>query len=200
MNIENLQLVARNNTSETLLRLFLTMQQKSNQTNLDSFWNYLMKSGNNLDQNLYMNFFKELQDAGVGFLTNYRDQKFTKFLWNYNIKDVSEQILFPNKLVKIRPAIEEEKEEETIIPEVIVEKKKRGRPKGSKNLSVETDTHEDFIETIKRRGRKPSTKGVVTKEIIFMFTTSKGTVLPFELQDAERLLQQVEQIKSQISA
>lgn len=217
MNIEQLQLISRNITSDTLLRLFFNMRQISNETNLESFINYLTKTGNIIDINEYHNFFKELQTCGVGFLVDYhtKTNQFRKFRWKYSIKDVSEQILYPNRMVKIKPAVEEETiEEETVIPtenEMNETKRGRGRPKGSKNK--DSDILESHIETtnptgeVKRRGRPagtrnkmPTTIRVPSKEVVFMFSNSKGDLIPFNLNDAESLIKQVEKIKENISA
>lgn len=213
MKIEQLQLINRNDTVDILLKIFVSSQEISNQTNLDSFNNFLKKKGNYIDDKLFFNFFKELQDSGVGFLTNYNGQRFTKFLWNYSLKDVSEQILFPNKMVKIRPTLEEELEEvkDEVIPEGenMDKPKRRGRPKGSRNLSrqpIQSTVEEvrEKVEAATPKSGRPKAGLIkygqrISKDVVFMFTTSKGEFVPFELKDAERLLQQVEQIKSQLN-
>jgi hypothetical protein len=200
MNVEQLQLINRNQTSDTLLHLFANSKQVSNETNLETFYKFLINKGNAINQIDFRNFFRDLEAADVGVL---HDNKFT---WKFSLQDISEQILNPNKMVNIRPS--NIKEEEWTFMEQEV--KRRGRPKGSKNrpqlntVIMPQENQQAIVEQqptiIKRRGRpKGIRQQAPSKEIIFMFTTSKGRVIPFNLDDADKLIKQVEEVKSQLT-
>src|SRR5690349_9798451 len=128
MNIEQLQLVARNETSNVILNLLVHSKTISNETNVDSFWLFLKNKGYNLNSDNYHNFFKQLVDAGVGVFEE------NIFIWKYSFQDVSEQILHPNKIVNIRFAQNPKEKEKEMKLEQTMEtpaKRKPGRPKGS---------------------------------------------------------------------
>jgi hypothetical protein len=184
MNIEQLQLVNRNETSTMLLKLFTTMHQISDETNLVSFYNFLIKKGNNIIKSQYDSFFKELEEMDIGYLSPNGI-----FKWNFNIKDVSEQILFPNKMIKIRSLNQPEEKEVEDMAQV---KRSPGRPKGSRNKGNEPTP----TRTVERPSLAPTMPP--EKEVIFLFTTNKGKHIPFNLSDAERLIQQLQEIKQQM--
>jgi hypothetical protein len=205
MNIENLQLINKSETSNTVLRFLSKSTAISNETNLESFMHFLNRKHIGVSPNDYYQLFKDLETMGVGALVPFNGKPQGKFIWHYSFKDVSDQILNPNKMVNIKSALEEqeeiEKEEKEMEP-----MKRRGRPKGSRNKprDVLPSLSEESKEVIAARRpgrprviRRPSTQ--LSKDIIFMFTSSDGKSIPFHLSDAENLIKQVELIKSQIA-
>jgi hypothetical protein len=66
----------------------------------------------------YIKLFMDLEDAGVGTIVQI-DSSTKKFVWRYSLRDVSEQILNPNKQMEIKP-----------VEADLSSKGKRGRPVG----------------------------------------------------------------------
>jgi len=165
MNIEKLQLINRNETTNTILKLWARSNPKSNETNVDSFKMYLFNKGYSINKDEYFRLFNQLEECGVG---KFVDK--SNFVWNHSLKEVSEQILSPNKIIIGKP---EEKG--------IVMKKGRGRPKGSRNKPKE----------VKRR--------TVIKDVVFVFTNYKGEAVPINLIDADRLVKEITKIKEQFA-
>lgn len=96
------------------------------ETNLINYERKLLNSGKKIIHGEYLQVWKMLQDLGVGSLIIGRNKTPTRFIWNYNLKDVAKSVKYKQPL----------KEETTIPPQASVpvsSKRGRGRPKGSKN-------------------------------------------------------------------
>lgn len=210
MNTEQMQVLNKNETNNILCRLFLKMSQKSGETNLESFFNHLKKKGNFLDKEDYNKFFDDLENIEINNIPiGYTNQNGI-FIWNYCFNDVSEQILFPEKTVNIRllneqpaqtPAVNpvqeaptQKKEENQMSPK----KKGRGRPKGSRNKNNAETSPNRPVERAKEEVIPKGLTNGLHQEVVFMFTNSKGRTLPFNLEDAEKLIEQVKDIKQHL--
>lgn len=206
--IENLQLIKRNDTVDLMLRIFLRSRQISNETNIETFKIFLMNKGNRINESDYYNFFENLEGFGFG---HFKDDY--TFIWKYSLHKVAEQILYPNRLVKLEPEmdtdLEVEKETTKIMP----------RPKGSKNKPKETNEESQIhineikeaplelkdTPQVKKRGRPAGWKKEIQQPygvrpglktgIIFVFTTSDNRTIPLNLDDADKLVRQVEEVK-----
>lgn len=196
MKIEQLQLIERNETSDIVLKWLSRSKPVSNDTNLESFISFLINKGNNINAIDFFRLFKQLEEAEAGSITSYKGQHPSKFVWHYSLQDVCQQILNPNRMMNIHSINEEKEESENIV----TIKRGRGRPKGSRNEKIVNDQQPAVAQSVaKPRGRPRGYRPSQNREIVFMFTTSKGTNILFNLNDAESLIKQVESIKAQIA-
>lgn len=169
MNIEQLQLIKRTPTANTVLKFFSNRERISNDTSLESFRAFLTRNGYTIDKGEFEQLFRELEGAGAGKLVEYNGKPAGKFIWSYSLRDVSDQILNPNKLVAFG---DKQSIEPMIVP--LAPKKRAGRPKGI-----------------------PKPK-VTLVEVIFPFYTEDEELIVFKLRDAERLVAQVQSIKAKL--
>lgn len=194
IKIEQLQLINKNNTADCLLRFLERSTAKSNQTNLDSFTNHLKKIGFMINKNDFVRFFVDLEEAGAGQLVPFRENPQGKFIWSYDLQAIADQALNPNKLIDLdfKPLTIVEEKKEVVMPKAIesqvvsIAKKQRGRPKGAKNKKA---------SLLPRKEGKPVYSQQAPREILFIYTTKRGQMIPMCLEDVDLLNKQAEQIR-----
>lgn len=169
MIIEQLQLVRRNETSNNVLKFFSQRQRISNETNLESFQSYLVRSGYTIKKDDYFNLFQDLESVGAGKLVNYDGHNMGKFIWTFSLRDVSDQILNPNKVVDLSSLAGNE----------TTPTRKRGRPKGYRpSLKVSKDDPFKSLETV------------------YVFNLGEGKYMPLKPKEIHLLLDQINSIKA----
>jgi len=177
MNVEDLQLIHRSQTANEVLKFFSQRQRISNETTLDSFKNYLSRLFKVNTEEFY-NLFVELQEAGAGKLVEHQGKQRGKFIWNYSLRDVSEQILNPNKKIDLQPLI------------------------ATESNGTKTATITPLDQAPKRtRGRQPkaATTPKAEGEVVYIaFKTSKGECIPISLTDADRLFEEVKIVRAKL--
>lgn len=179
MQVEDLQLVSRTVTANSLLKHFLSRQRISPDTALDALKSYLIRQKVEVNKDDFYKFFGELEEAGVGELQEYLGNKRGRFVWYYSLRDVSEQILNPNKKIEIRSMDQ---------TEVLNKRKSRGRPVG---YSPKVPLKNVLVE-----GKRPPS--FVQDNVIFLFTTDAGEPVTLKLAEAERLVKQIGLFKSKL--
>lgn len=117
----------------------------------------LIKEGRKIVDKDYIQFWKDLQDAGVGSIVYGRRGKADRFEWHYSLKKVAEAAS-QGKNTEV-PTLKGVKNSRVIL-------RKRGRPPGSKNLSLVpnevTPTFEDApVETNKPRANMSSAERIL---------------------------------------
>lgn len=177
MQVEDLQLVARTQTANNLLKHFLSRQRISSDTALEALKSYLHRQGVDVHPEDFIKFFSDLEEAGVGELQEYHGNKRGKFIWYYSLRDVSEQILNPNKKIEIRSMDQ---------TEVLNRRKPRGRPVGFSPKATTPKADAPKVEVLKH------------ENVIFLFTTDSGEPVTLKLTEAERLVKQIGLFKQKL--
>lgn len=208
MKVENLHLINKTSTSRIIFTFLSKCNPISNTTNLVTFKEFLEDKFQINSKDFYQTF-DDLEDQEVGSFSSAQPNVFT---WHYNLKDVSEQIVYPNKQVTIREAEEatmSRKPRNKIISKPLTFRLKevapidikvdqptskverRGRPKGAKNKPKVTKSYEYL--TPKKEVKR---EGLITGEVIFFFTNKIGKRIPFRLDDVEDLVAQAKEVQS----
>lgn len=220
MNLDKLKVINKTNTSNTIFKWLAGCNPISSTTNLVTFKEFLEKKFELSEQDFY-NVFDSLEDAEIGFFSSAQPNIFH---WEYNITDVVDVALHPNKKVNVRKyeEIMERKPKKKLIqpasvppltfnlkevlnaPQKLVEqpekaaepeskpvmiKKHRGRPPGAKNKIAPKTKKPVIGDTV---------SNPLTREVIFFFTTRRGTKIPFRLDDVEDLVAQAKEIQAVI--
>src|SRR5690349_24957168 len=102
MNIEELQLITRTETANIIINFFSKNKKTSNEILLRFLKSNLIKKGNTINETQFLRFFKELEEIGVGAHNDFNGQPSGRFVSSYNLYDIADQILNPNKMVNIR--------------------------------------------------------------------------------------------------
>lgn len=219
MNLDKLKVINKTNTSNTIFKWLAGCNPISSTTNLITFKEFLEKKFELSEQDFY-NVFDSLEEAEIGFFSSAQPNIFH---WEYNITDVVTTALHPNKKVNIRKyeEIMERKPKKKLIqpastpltfnlkevlnvPQKLMEqpekapepeskqvmiKKHRGRPPGAKNKIAPKTKKPVIGDTV---------SNPLNREVIFFFTTRRGTKIPFRLDDVEDLVAQAKEIQAVI--
>ncbi len=229
MNTDKLQSVNINNTSRIIFNLLAGSKPVSNETNVESFKIFLKKRGFAITDDEFYRAFDELEETGAGYYSSVRP---TVFVWNYNLRDISEKIMNPARKIELRaetihpePVKTELKlvqKEETVSKRIIVPTPKptptaqpapargRGRPPGAKN-KPKVARKPAPARVLSSRPAKPSERPApvpgdfvarpeVLRELVLCFTTKKGKMLTLSMEDADALIKQVQQVRSELGA
>lgn len=216
MNVDELQLVNRNKTSMIIFQLLAGSAPVSNETNVESFKTFLKKRGFEINEDDYYKAFDDLEDVKVG---NFDATQPSKFVWKYNLKDVSEQIVYPNKRVDIRES--ERAPRRQIIPErtdmtptpnrpqatkpPMPTKRPPGRPPGAKNKPKAAPATTPALQSARPKAqasRRPSIVGkqvLPNADVIFFFKTRRGKLISLTLEDADDLVSQVSEMRAELT-
>lgn len=205
-------LVKANETSTTLSNIFSRRStQKSPETNLMSFWNFLSNKGHRLNREDYIQYFEDMEGIEAGHLV-YDGGNPIKFIWKYNFQDIANKIQNPNRPIELRLAppdktIEEraaEVRKSTAVEikenlqgdfklmkgqEQVMPVKKRGRPKGSKNLNMGSPSTQEVVQSFPSRRRVLKTDGGIAPRLYSM--DSSGVLAPVDMTEVSDLLQKI---------
>lgn len=222
MNLDKLKVINKTNTSNTIFKWLAGCNPISNTTNLVTFKEFLEKKFELNEQDFY-NVFDSLEEAEIGFFSSAQPNIFH---WEYNITDVVTTALHPNKKVNVRKyeEIMERKPKKKLIQpasvpltfnlkEVLNDPNQSKLPLAAITQDIQPESKETVIK--KHRGRPPGAKNKVapktkkpiigatvenplTREVIFFFTTRRGTKIPFRLDDVEDLVAQAKEIQAVI--
>jgi len=221
MNLDKLKTINKTKTSTIIFKWLSGCNPISNTTNLVTFKEFLEKKFELNEQDFYSTF-DNLEDAEVGFFSSAQPNIFH---WEYNLKDVADVAMHPTKKVNIKKyeevsikpkkrliqsepspltfnlkevlnthdsklalaAITKAEAPESKKPMTPI-KTSRGRPKGAKNKPKIGD----------KLPAPERIKNARTQEVIFFFTTKRGTKIPFMLDDVDELVAQAQEIRSVI--
>lgn len=133
LNGERLKSVAHATHTAEIVATALAMRQRGrNETNVTLFEQILMRSGEKIVHDEYIQFWKDMQSAGLGSLVFGRKGGDTRFMWHYSLKSVAKAMIEGNTI-----------EIERLPSEKVVKKAtptrtkaKRGRPPGRKNMVI----------------------------------------------------------------
>lgn len=200
MKLENIK---KTNTSKIIFKWLAGCNPISNTTNILSFKTFLSDKFDIDEQDFYRTF-DDLEECEVGYFSSAQPNVFH---WEYNLKDIGEKMTSPTKKINIRKA-------EEIIPEKIAKRKivETVKPLSftlKETLAAPQERKEEPMpEPVKRPGRPKGAKNKpklvserserleATPDVIFIFTTKKGTRIPFRLDEVDELIKQANEIKA----
>lgn len=89
--VKTIQEVAKETpTSKAIFDSWIQRQRFSQKTNLDKFKGNLLNQGEKIVDEEFQKTFKCLEDLGIGSIIHGRGKNPTRFIWNYNLKDVAQ--------------------------------------------------------------------------------------------------------------
>lgn len=152
-------------TGKSILSHFASRARTTSSTDLRRLKYLLLNNGNVIEDKEYLGVFKLLQNKGVGAIIYGRKGKPDRFKWNYSLKVISQNAL--SGLTFQEPSEDEELPlaAEPVFPEQTTEKRKPGRPRGSKNKSSKKAIKmiaKSKVET-KKRGRPAKAKSEMSE-------------------------------------
>lgn len=75
--------------AKTIFKVFGKRQRFRRHTNLDLFFKVIQQEDPTINEREFLSVFKGLQDQGAGSLVIGRKDNPTRFVWNYNLKEVA---------------------------------------------------------------------------------------------------------------
>lgn len=179
----NLKLVNVNGTSKIVFQVLAAAKSHNipTETNINTLLVHLKKRGFKLNDEEFQRTFDELEEAGAGTFDMMETEK---FIWQYNLKQISDAILNPTKNVQPASMVKQDAPKSPKRPTVSARRGVKGRPPGAKNKP------------------KPAEKVYirVPNEILICFTTKKGKMITLSLEDADALSKTVEQAKNSLAS
>lgn len=150
MNIDVLALKELPKTNPMAFLIFKGLSERRRnrwETDINRNSMTLLNKGFKIDQNKFIQTWKDLETLGAGVIVWGRNGNPNRFRWHYSLKDIGSAALNP-EVLEIQPI----EQSETVITEprkVYKKKSKRGRPKGSKNKKTVIPGASGVILTIK---------------------------------------------------
>lgn len=203
MNIEELQLVTRTLTANTIINFCAHNKKMSNETILRFFKSQLLKAGHEIDNDDFQRYFDDLEGIEAGVHNSFNGQPKGRFIWKYYPSDLAEQILNPNKMLNIRlvpngSSSQGNTQNNPPITPIAIRR----------SVSLDSPLDNRYKAAIAHPNAPNRTSPIVIDSkspmevednIVFLFTTSRGKYIPFPLNDVARLVKEAELIRSRIN-
>jgi hypothetical protein len=170
MNAEQVKQIIGNETAKQIVNVLASRERISQDTDIKRFQTVMRRNGFKIIPEEFEGFFKSLEEIGVGSVVYGKRKTPKKFQWYYSLRDVGKAIKNPDEKVELHKLPIAER-----TPQV-----RKKKPNLDRAVSEIKET--------------PS-----ASNIMFMFTNSKGDLIPFNLIEADKLVEQVKKVKATLN-